>query len=189
MPEISLDKFCAQWVEAPGRRSMASRLDANAFEFATQAGAYCTRYFRLAFDLHGLYASERWKPRTSRWGKRFTHPIMNDTGKSREGIKGEAKERSRGKMSFTKEKSFRRAYSYQIETTALSSPEKRKRGKNPHGRGYAAIHNTDPKISPYTVNQYSDRKPVQRQFIGFSDKMDDYIHAQYLPLIFKGFPT
>ena len=48
---------------------------------------------------------------------------------------------------------------------------------------YAAIHNTDPKFGLYTVNQYSTRRPVHRQFIGFSPKTDDYIAAHFIDMI------
>lgn len=46
----------------------------------------------------------------------------------------------------------------------------------------------DPKFGLYTVNQYSTRRPVHRQFIGFSPKTDDYIAAHFIDMIFKGFP-
>ena len=74
-------------------------------------------------------------------------------------------------------------------TTEKSFPVKGKRGRSKERYGhYAAIHNTDPKFGLYTVNQYSTRRPVHRQFIGFSPKTDDYIAAHFIDMIFKGFP-
>ena len=70
-----------------------------------------------------------------------------------------------------------------------SFPVKGKRGRSKERYGhYAAIHNTDPKFGLYTVNQYSTRRPVHRQFIGFSPKTDDYIAVHFIDMIFKGFP-
>lgn len=187
--KITLDQFCAQWVEAPGRMPLASRLDYNVCDFTTQAGAFSRRFFQMSFAAGGFYASgERWKPRTSRWGKRFTHPVLDYTGKLKGSIKGEIKEKSRGKLSASGNPAFKKSYAYEIDTTALTFSRKHRNSISRAGKGYAAIHNTDPKVSPYTVNQYSMRKPVQRQFIGFSGKLDNYINTHYVPMIFKGFP-
>ena len=84
---------------------------------------------------------------------------------------------------------FRKGARYCMWTTEKSFPVKGKRGRSKERYGhYAAIHNTDPKFGLYTVNQYSTRRPVHRQFIGFSPKTDDYIAAHFIDMIFKGFP-
>lgn len=189
MQKISLDEFCAQWVPQPGRQSLTSRLSYNASEFTTLAGAFSRRFFQMSFAQGGFYASgNRWQARTSKWGKKFTHPTMIDTGRLKDSIKGTFKDKDHGALKKIHEFGFKRWYIYDIETDAESYPEKGKRGRNRKGRGYAAIHNTDEKLTPYTVNQYSTRKPVQRQFIGFSNKLDDYINEHYVPIIFKKFP-
>lgn len=189
MSEISLAEFCAQWVPEAGRQSLTSRLAYNASEFATTAGAFSRRFFRMSFAQGGFYASgNRWQTRTSKWGKKFTHPVMIDTGKLKESIEGVLKDKDHGSLMKMHEFGFKRQYVYEIETNEESFVEKGKRGRNRKGKGYAAIHNTDEKLTPYTVNQYSTRKPVQRQFIGFSDRLDDYINAHYVPIIFKKFP-
>lgn len=189
MQKISLDEFCAQWVPQPGRQSLASRLAYNASEFTTLAGAFSRRFFQMSFTQGGFYAGgNQWQGRTSRWGKKFTHPVMIDTGRLKESIKGSFKDKDRGSVKKMRESGFKRRYVYEIETDAESFPERGKRGRNRKGKGYAAIHNTDERLSPYTVNQYSARKPVQRQFIGFSDRLDNYINEHYVPIIFKKFP-
>lgn len=189
MQEISLNDFCAQWVEQPGKMSLVSRLASNASEFTTLAGAFSRRFFQMSFARGGFYASGAgWQPRTSRWGKKFTHPTMIDTGKLRGSIKGTFKDKEHGSFKKIRDNGFKRMYAYEIATDAESFPERGKRGRNRKARGYAAIHNTDPSVSPYFVNQHSNRKPVHRQFIGFSDRLDDYINEHYVPIIFKRFP-
>ena len=189
MQKISLDEFCAQWVPQPGRQSLTSRLAYNASEFTTLAGAFSRRFFQMSFAQGGLYASgNRWQPRTSKWGKKFTHPTMIDTGKLKDSIKGTFNDKDHGSLKKIHEFGFKRWYTYDIQTEEVSYPEKGKRGRNRKGKGYAAIHNTDERLSPYTINQFSTRKPVQRQFIGFSDRLDEYINEHYVPIIFKKFP-
>ena len=189
MQKISLDEFCNQWVPQAGRQSLTSRLAFNASEFTTLAGAFSRRFFQMSFAQGGFYASgNRWAPRTSRWGKKFTHPTMIDTGKLKGGIKGALVDKERGTLKKMHEFGFKRWYTYEIATDAESFAEKGKRGRNKNAKGYAAIHNTAPELSPYTVNQYSTRKPVQRQFIGFSKRLDSYINERYVPIIFKKFP-
>lgn len=189
MQKISLDEFCAQWVPQPGRQSLTSRLAYNASEFTTLAGAFSRRFFQMSFAQGGFYAGgNKWQARTSKWGKKFTHPVMNDTGRLKSNIRGTYLDKDHGALKNIHESGFKRQYIYDIQTEEVSYPEKGKRGRNSKGKGYAAIHNTDGHLSPYTVNQYSTRKPVQRQFIGFSGRLDDYIHEHYAPIIFKKFP-
>ena len=171
MPKITLDEFCSHWVSRTSTRVMASRLEFNVFDFATAAGDY-TR-----------------APRTSKWGKRFTHPLMNDTGTLARSIQSEAGRTDIVGRRSDRTRIFRKGARYCMWTTEKSFPVKGKRGRSKERYGhYAAIHNTDPKFGLYTVNQYSTRRPVHRQFIGFSPKTDDYIAVHFIDMIFKGFP-
>lgn len=90
MPKITLDEFCAHWVSGKWTTAMGSRLENNAFDFATVAGEYAKQQFQASFSSGGFCGGEKWAPRTSRWGRKFTHPVMNDTGALAAGIKGEA---------------------------------------------------------------------------------------------------
>lgn len=89
MPKITLDEFCSHWVSRTSTRVMASRLEFNVFDFATAAGDYTRQQFLSSFASGGFNGS-KWAPRTSKWGKRFTHPLMNDTGTLARSIQSEA---------------------------------------------------------------------------------------------------
>ena len=167
---------------------LPSRLAGNTFDFATEAGQYSRRQFLASFPSGG-FCGGTWTPRTSRWGRKFTHPVMNDMGALAAGIKGEADRTDiRGRRS-DGSWIFRKGARYSIWTTEKSIPVKGKRGRSKNRYGhYAAVHNTDPKFGLYTVNQHSARRPVHRQFIGFSPKIEDYIADNFMDMIFKGFP-
>ena len=68
MSKITLDEFCAQWVPGKWTTAMASRLENNAFDFATVAGEYAKEQFQASFAVGG-FNGKRWAPRTSRWGR------------------------------------------------------------------------------------------------------------------------
>ena len=188
MPKISLDDFCNQWARAKTQRAWSSLLAFNAEEFVTKAGGHTLGSFRESFTSGGFYGSgSKWQPRTSKWGKKFKHPVMIDTQTLKRSIKG-AKGRGNHYSSLGK-RDYRRRYRYDIWTEEVSRPIKGKRGRRrTTSQTYAAVHNTDPKLGGYTVNQYSTRKPVQRQFIGHSDKILSRINEALVPQIFKGFP-
>ena len=173
-------------------------------EFTTLAGQYSKNVFQKSFDNQSFNGS-KWKPRESRWGKKFTHPILYDTGILQGSIRyvpqkppltnyevesyvhelGKSKRRTNGTHTY---KQY--VAEYYIKTNENSQAIHGKRGVNRKAVGYAAIHNTDPRVSPYTVNQHSTRKPVQRQFIGFSQEIDDYINNDLIKnVLFKRFPT
>lgn len=171
---------------------VANRLDMNITNFTTEIGMFSKRFFRMSFAYGGFYASgNKWAARTSKWGKKNSHSIMNDTGTLKNSIDHDIKVVSRqsgrkinGRTPFTK-----MGATYLISTkeeTIINSDKKR--GVNSHAIGYAAIHNTDPRLTNFKVNQYSNKKPVQRQFIGFNERLNDYIMAKYVPMIFKGLP-
>ena len=187
MPKISLGDFCAQWSRGSRVRPWHSLLAYNAEEFSTKAGTYALSRFRTSFAEGGFYGGSKWSPRTSKWGKKFTHPVMIDQGILRNAIKGEKS--IGGSYSAFGKRDYRKRFRYAIWTDEKSVPVSGKRGKRrTRSQSYAAIHNTDPKFGLYTVNQYSSRRPVQRQFIGHSDKLLNTINSLFVPEIFKGFP-
>ncbi len=187
MPKISLDDFCAQWYKQKTQKAWHSILAFNASEFVTKAGGHALGAFRESFVRGGFYGGGKWQPRTSKWGKKFKHPVMIDTQTLKRSIKGE--KGKNGEYSRIGKRDYKRRYHYGIWTTEVSQPIKGKRGRRrTSNQTYAAVHNTDPKLGLYTVNQYSSRRPVQRQFIGHSDKILDRINEVLVPQIFKGFP-
>jgi hypothetical protein len=186
--KITLDEFCGQWVRGANFMSLASRFEVNTFNFATAAGEYSKQFFQNSFASGGFYGSgTKWKARESKWGKKFTHPVMTDTEMLKNSIRGEGKESNLSGWRDNGTKLFRRGAKYYIWTDEKSVPQPGKRGRNGRYGKYAAVHNSDPRLTNYTVNQYSSRKPVQRQFIGFSKRLDGEIR-QFIPMIFKGFP-
>ena len=185
--KISLEEFGRHWNRGEGMKSMSSVFESNVENFITRAGAWSRSRFASSFEIGGFYGSgTKWKPRESKWGKKFTHPIMIDTETLKRSIKGTS---SRLRPVGLQHRGFRSKFSYDISTNEKSSPfNSEKRGRS-RAKGYAAIHNTDPKISGYTVNQHSSRSPEHRQFIGHSPKLDDYINTQFLPKIFDNIPN
>jgi hypothetical protein len=188
--KITLDQFVAQWVRNGSSRGIVSRFESNIFEFATIAGHYSKRYFATSFMVGGFYGTgKKWEARQSKWGKKFTHPILIDTGTLKGSIKAEGKRISIDGWSDNRKKIFRKGAKYEIWTTEVSKPIKGKRGKSASRYGhYAAIHNTDPRDSGFTVNQYSTKKPAHRQFIGLNPALDKDIE-RFIPIIFRGFPN
>ena len=187
MAKITLDDFCNHWTRGKMARPFHSLLTKNAEDFVTLAGEYALSRFRTSFVEGGFYGSgQKWAPRESKWGKKFTHPIMIDQGELKRKIKGERGKG--GSYSVFGKRDYRRRYRYDIWTTEQSKPIKGKRGRsNTRYKNYAAVHNTDPKFGLYTVNQYSSRRPVQRQFIGHSEKLLDTIEKVFVPIIFREF--
>jgi len=181
--KITLEQFCNQW-----RQIVVTKFEFALFDFASQAGELTKERFKTSFTQGGFYGSGLgWPERTSRWGRRFTHPVMIDTGTLSRAIQGEMKERKYTYRDVRKRISKRYAQ-YNIYTNESSHPIRGKRGRNKGRRkSYAAIHNADPKLHSYTVNQYSSRKPVRRQFIGFSPKIDDEV-ALLIPNLFENLP-
>lgn len=195
MQEISLSIFINQWIKQ-GRleTDMSSRLANNTLKFAKQAGILSKRFFRRSFSYGGFYGGGmKWRPRESKWGRKFTHPTLLDKYNLRDGIKGEVSRASESQFSKTRTRlNNKRLAVYNIWTSEESYIDRKRR--SPKGKGlynhYAAIHNTDPDKHQYTVNQYpkGQRKPVQRKFIGYSKSLDMEI-AKLYPMIFEGFPN
>jgi hypothetical protein len=186
--KITLDDFCAHWVKGAGFMSIASRFEYNVFNFTTATGDHTKQFFQNSFAAGGFYGSgAKWKPRESNWGKKFTHPVMIDTGELKDSFKTESHKTDINGRSGSGKRIFRKGAKYFIWTTEVSSPQRGKRGKNGKYGRYAAVHNSDPRLTDYTVNQYSSRKPIQRQFIGFSKRLDAEL-KQFTPILFTGFP-
>ena len=87
MPKITLDEFYAHWVEGKYVTKMPNKLERNVFDFVTLAGDYSRQQFQASFSSGGFCGGSRWAPRTSRWGKRVTHPGMNASGALARSIK------------------------------------------------------------------------------------------------------
>lgn len=187
MTKITLEQFCNHWTRDKRARHWHSLLAKNVEDFATRAGEYALSRFRTSFHEGGFYGSgTKWAPRTSRWGKKFTHPVMDDQHELRNSLKGSFTDRA---YSAFGKRDYRRGHRYSIWSTEKSVPVAGKRGKKKgRNQNYAAVHNTDPKLGLYTVNQYSSRRPVQRQFIGHSTKLLDFINRVFVPRIFDEFP-
>lgn len=147
-----------------------SKLDINAHRFVVAAAKYMQMRFKMSFN-QGFYGTP-WAPRRSKWGIHHKHRVLNETGDLKNSIKVDEGSNSYGTRSFSSG-----AYIAQsnVHTTASSS-----RKKTGDTSGYAAVHNSDPSQTSYTVNGKSRRKPVQRQFMGFSESADNYIALNYL---------
>ncbi len=190
MSKITLATFCNQWVEEKGRRPMVNRFEKNVFDFTTVVGHRSKMFFQASFGYGGFYGTgNKWLPRQSSWGKKMGHPVLRDTLTLAKSIKGEQERYDKTNYQSRRGKNasiFKRGSKYYIYTTALSTPKKNKRGGGT--RSYAAIHNSDPSKTDYTVNQYSTKKPVQRQFIGFNRRLEVDTFSQ-TDILFRGFPN
>lgn len=187
--KITIDEFCNQWLK--GDRHLISQFQQNVFDFTTVTGNYSKRFFRTSFLAGGFYGSgQAWKPRESRWGKKFTHPVMKDTEMLASNIKGDefARENNRTGWRDNGKRLFKRGARFDVQSEEVGYASKGRRGRNTNAKGYAAIHNTDPSLSGYTVNQYSSRRPVWRQFIGFSPKLDSDVNEHLTKILFRNMP-
>lgn len=74
---ITLEQFCEQWAPKGNGRYLPNKMEFNTHDFVTMAGEYSKSRFRTSFAEGGLYGSGKlWPERKSRWGRRFTHPVM-----------------------------------------------------------------------------------------------------------------
>lgn len=181
--KITLDEFCEQWCPKNNARIRRLQFEHGVEDFTTLAGNYTRRTFQASFFYQGFYKGASWQPKKSRWSQKFPHKILIDTSNLLRSIRHDpSKLRTNNKSRI-----YAKIEKYEISTNELSFPVKGKRGKS-SGIGYAAVHNTDPKISGYFVNQHSKRRPIHRQFIGFNPRTDEYIRQNFVPIIFKHFP-
>jgi len=156
MPKITLDEFCAHWVEGKYVTKMPNKLQYNVFDFVTLAGDYSRQQFQASFSSGGFCGGSHWAPRTSRWGKRFTHPVMNDSGTLARSINFENKRTNIVGRRNNRTRIFSKGAYYNIYTTEKSVPVRGKRGRSRERYGhYAAVHNTDPKFGLFTAPRTS----------------------------------
>ena len=121
---ITLEQFCEQWAPKGNGRYLPNKMEFNTHDFVTMAGEYSKSRFRTSFAEGGLYGSGKlWPERKSRWGRRFTHPVMNDTGNLSRSIFGEAERMDRTNLTQRaygeRKKIFRRGARYAIWTKAI----------------------------------------------------------------------
>lgn len=199
--KITPDQFVAQWVPKDPRMNKAipERMSSAIYNFTTAAGDYALTCFKSSFDKGGFCGQNKWEPRkVNKWSKRFNHPVMCDFERLKNGIIGDFDAKEAGRWNWPGDgnsrvgppkKGFKRHYLYKIRTTEIAIPNegspKRRGAVNRQKYNYAAIHNTAPGISPFTVNQYSDRKPIQRQFIGHNTNVLNHINKVLLPQYFN----
>lgn len=185
--KLTLDQFCDQWAPGGSYRTILSRLEFNIFDFTTQAGEISTAHFKSSFDQGGMAGSgSSWPARQSSWGRKFSHPVLNDRGSLKASIQGK---REKGSYGNFEKRGKGLNLQYLISTNEQSRAEKGKRGSNPNSNGsYAAIHNTDPSKHNFTRNQYTTLKPEQRQFMAPNKALEEKI-AAIIPMIFKGIPN
>lgn len=147
-----------------------SKIDSNAHRFVVAAAKYMQMRFKMGFN-QGFFGAP-WAPRRSKWGLTHKHRVLNETGALKNTIKVDEGQNRSGLRSF-----ISGAYMAEsnVHTTASSS-----RKKFSDTSGYAAIHNSDPSETSYTVNGNSTKRPVRRQFIGYSKAADAYIAFNYL---------
>lgn len=188
--KLSVEQFCEQWAPKGNARYLPNKMEFNTHDFVTMAGEYTLSRFRTGFLEGGFYGSGRkWPERKSKWGRKFTHPVMNDTGTLAHTIVGEAAPMSQ--TNYTQHPRnglkaiYRRGARYTIRTRAWNTAQPGKRGAS---GGYAAVHNTDPALGLFTVRKGSAKRPEWRQFIGHSQKIDDVVNKLFVPVIFRGFP-
>ena len=168
--DLTPEQFCAQWVNEKRESLLSSKLAFNMNDFITEAGKYTKECFESSFSNQMFYRSGKpWKPRTSRWGK-----IRKQLLGAIKSIENQRHTRNRHRESYT--------------IFTLEENHGQKASKKYKGKGYAAVHNTAPEFQIYHVNGRCKRKPVQRQFIGFSPYIDEYILQHFVPKILEGFP-
>ncbi len=187
---ITLEQFCEQWAPKGNGRYLLNKMEFNTHDFVTAAGEYSKSRFRSSFAEGGFYGSgKKWPERKSRWGRRFTHPVLLDSATLSRGIVGETDRMDHINITqrayWERKKIFRRGARYAIHTKASNYKQPGKRGAS---KSYAAVHNTDPALGLYTVNQYSSRRPEHRQFIGISPKLNQTVNQLFIPILFRGFP-
>lgn len=179
MTKITLDQFIEQWCPLGSASLKSSQFEFDVEEFTTRAGQYALYKFKRSFALGSFCGNgPAWKARESAWGKRFTHKVLRDSRSLENSITG-VRYSNRGSKSKV----------YYISTNEYNQASSGKRGQAKDGSiGYAAVHNTDESSTPYTVNQHSSRKPVQRQFIGHNDGVLNHINTKLVNKIFSRLP-
>lgn len=184
--DITLDEFIKQWLPGNDRKFMGSKLAMNIVDFTTQTGDYSKRYFEECFSKQG-FDSKPWAPRKPRKND-DGHPLLKDTGELSSSLKNTNKKIDYDSKRDNGSRLYHKGAIYQIYTTEENKTVVGKRIRNVNALGYAAIHNSNPNQTDYRVNKHSKVRPIQRQFIGFSNSLENYIQIHFIPTIFKDFP-
>lgn len=192
---ITPEQFYNQWILNLKNQTKVSFFENQVLRFAQTAGDISKDRFRKSFEEGGFYGTgQRWPERTSRWGRRFTHPVMRDFGLLASSIKGERHTHNiKQKPAPGRKAAFQQLAIYPIvaapETTDSEKGEEKSRHRGMRHSGpttYAAVHNA-PASFGFWTNQHHKSRPVRRQFIGLNRKLDAEI-ARYYNMIFNGFP-
>ena len=187
---ITPEQFYKQWLRLGPAQATVSHFERQVHEFTFTAGSYSKDRFRQSFNQGGFYGSgARWAERTLRWGRRFSHPVMNHTGLLRGSIDGDKyTENVTRKPAPGRKAAFKRFTAYVITAAPESVAMRGVRGVRRDGAPttYAAVHNAPPSFGFWT-NQYRKSRPAQRQFMGLNKKLDAEI-ARHYPMIFNGLP-
>lgn len=141
--------------------ALLARLDNGAFNFMVAATEYARDAFKESFSNGGFYKQSKWTLPTT---PNKTGRTMVETGDLMD---------LKLKTQTLRKKKYGRVY----------TDEKRGARTKKKKIGYAAVHN-DP-LSSYTVNQYSSRAPIQRQFMGHNAALYREISNRYEDLIFE----
>lgn len=188
--DITPEQWLNQWgvVGKSGGASTStiiSRFAGDVCEFTTLSIGLSQRMFKRNFDRGGFFGTA-WAPRDSKWGRKFHHPILVDSGNLQYNIKSKKIDRASNDHPYI--------FLGEIETGEVSVPARGKRGKrNGIYKNYAALHNCPEKVNAF-VNKAEEmkgnagRRPEKRQFIGQHSSLDSLIERLYIPLIFKHLP-
>lgn len=155
----TIEQYINSMISNP--EALLARLDAGAFDFTIRATSYAKDAFVDSFSNGGFYKQGKWAPLKK---ANKTGNTLIETGELMD-LESETK---------MKRKRF---------TGRISTTEKRGNRKGKKKIGYAAVHN-DP-LSSYTVNQYSSRAPIQRQFMGHNSALYNEIAGKFSHLIFS----
>lgn len=186
---ITPDQFYKQWLRLGPAQATVSHFERQVLDFTATAGRFSADRFRRSFDEGGFYGTgQRWAERTSRWGRRCTHPVMKHTGLLQSTIDGDrSTDNKTQKPAPGRRAAFRRLSIYTIVANPESVKMEKYRGVRKSGpTTYAAVHNA-PASFGFWTNQYHKSRPVRRQFMGPNRKLDAEI-TRYYNTIFNGLP-
>lgn len=185
---ITPDQFYKQWLRLGPAQATVSHFERQVLDFTATAGRFSKDRFQRSFDEGGFYGTgQKWPARTSRWGRRFTHPVMKHSGLLQSSIDGDSStDNATHKPAPGRKAAFRRKSTYTIVANPESVKWPGRRGVRKSGpTTYAAVHNAP--AGTYWSNQHRKSKAVRRQFMGLNRKLDTEI-ARYYNTIFNGLP-
>lgn len=86
---LTPDQFYKQWLRLGPAAATVSHFERQVFDFTHLAGRFSQDRFRQSFRQGGFYGSgQPWPARTSRWGRRLTHPVLRHAGTLEQSIDG-----------------------------------------------------------------------------------------------------